>query len=280
MEKSGATLVSVGTTNRTRIADYERAVTPRTAAILRVHPSNYRIVGFVEEASLGELVALGAKARVPVIDDLGSGALVDLSRYGLAREPLVRESVAAGADVVCFSGDKLLGGPQAGIVVGRSEVVARVRKNPLARALRVDKMTLAALEATLRLFASDDAEIARRHPVVRMIALDRTALRARAEALRARVAERCRGAVDADVVDEWSSVGGGSLPAESLETACLSVRHRAHSADALATALRGADVPVFSRVKGSRVLLDLRTIGEGADEDAIVLALARVAATG
>lgn len=276
MEKSGATLVSVGTTNRTRLADYERAIGPRTRAILRVHPSNYRIVGFAEETPLAELVALGAKAGVPVIDDLGSGALVDLSRYGLAREPLVSESVAAGADVLCFSGDKLLGGPQAGIVAGKKAVVSRIRSNALARALRVDKMTLAALEATLRLFAGGEAELARSHPVVRMIAAPIEEIRARAEALRVRVLER-RPAVDAAVVPESSSVGGGSLPAETLPTACLALRAGAMTADALARALRAAPVPVFSRVKDERVLLDLRTIGPGPDEDAVVEAIERAA---
>ncbi len=279
LEKSGATLVSVGTTNRTRAGDYERALSPRTAAILRVHPSNYRIVGFTEEASLEDLVAIGRKAGVPVIDDLGSGALVDLAPKGLAGEPLVSESVAAGADVSCFSGDKLIGGPQAGIIVGRAAVLGRIRSNALARALRVDKMTLAALAATLRLFVAGPEALAEGNPTVRAIMTPLERVRERAALLRSRVA--ALGApIDARVVEATSSVGGGSLPLETLPTACVALRHRSLDADGLSEALRRADVPVFGRVKDEIVFLDLRTVGEGADEDAILAAIASVVPDG
>lgn len=272
IESAGASLVEVGTTNRTRAADYERAVSEKTALLLRVHPSNFKIIGFTEEASLPDLIALGNRVGVPVGDDIGSGALVDFAPFGLTDEPMARASIEAGADVVWFSGDKLLGGPQAGILVGKTRYIAPMKKHPLARALRPDKLTLAALEATLRLYRAGRAwtEI----PVLRRIA------RPPEEVLAAcgRVARLLRAvspALEADILATQSEVGGGSLPGSVLPSWAVAVTAAGKSADALARALRKAETPVYGRIERDRLLLDLRAVDE-AEEERIAAAFAGI----
>jgi L-seryl-tRNA(Ser) seleniumtransferase len=259
MRQSGARLVEVGTTNRTHLRDFAAAITAETALLLRVHSSNFRQIGFVSEVSLAEMVELGRKTGVPVLDDLGSGSLLDTSRYGLASEPMVQASVAAGADMVTFSGDKLLGGPQAGLIVGREAFVARLRHHPLARALRVDKGTLAALQATLQHYLRGEA--ADQVPIWRMIASPLAALEARAAAWAADL--RGRG-IPALVVPAMSTVGGGSLPGEVLPTRALALVHPAP--DRLASALRRGQPPVIGRISEDRLLLDPRTVSPELDE--------------
>ena len=260
MAQSGCAMVEVGTTNKTRLADYEAALTDRTAMLLRVHPSNFRIVGFTETPSLEELMALGRRRGLAVMDDLGSGALVDLSPYGVTDEPLVQASVRAGSDVVTFSGDKLLGGPQAGIVVGRAEAVARVRRHPLFRALRADKLQLTALEATLKLYLDRD-RLFREVPTLRMIATPLEECARRAQALSIRL-QGIPG-LDVEVQDDASEFGGGSVPARTLPTRVVAVRHAALSLEALAARLRQGRPPVFARVQRERVLFDVRTLQPG-----------------
>ena len=253
MRQSGARLVEVGTTNRTYLRDYEEAITEDTAIILRAHRSNFRITGFTHDVPLEELVELAHRQGLYLMDDLGSGALLDTARYGLAHEPMVQESIAAGADVVCFSGDKLLGGPQAGIILGRREIIERLRKFPLTRALRVDKTTLAGLQATLLHYVKGEAE--QKVPVWRMMAADPTELKRRAS----RWARRLRRAgIDAAVVEGRSAVGGGSLPGETLPTWLLALS--VPSPDAVARALRSYNPPVIARIEGDLLLFDPRTV--------------------
>ncbi|MGH9734918.1 MAG: L-seryl-tRNA(Sec) selenium transferase [Candidatus Acidiferrales bacterium] len=258
MSESGAVLREVGTTNRTRIRDYERAINERTRLLLRVHPSNFRISGFTERPSLEELILLGQRSQIPVYEDLGSGCLADLSAVGIS-EPVVRASCEAGASVVSFSGDKLLGGPQAGIIAGKKEIVERVRRNPLFRALRVDKLSVAALEATLKAYhrgALDEV------PALRMIRASREEIGNRAS----RFAERLRAAVPADILIEltagFSVIGGGSTPDQQLPTTLLALRSVRHSPSALDELLRKPvrGIPVVARVTDDRLTLDLRTV--------------------
>jgi L-seryl-tRNA(Ser) seleniumtransferase len=270
IESAGARLREVGTTNRTRIGDYERAVGPETAMLLRVHPSNFRVVGFTEEASLAELVALGKRTGVPVGDDIGSGALVDFAPYGLGDEPMAPRSIAEGADLVWFSGDKLLGGPQSGILVGRSDLLGPLKKHPLARALRPDKMTLAALEATLRLYEAGRAwdEV----PTLRRIA------RPAEDVLHAcgRVARALRAiapSLEVDIIAAASEIGGGSLPGHTLPSWAVAVDAGPRGAADLARALRKAETPVYGRIEKGRLLLDLRAVDER-EEELLVLAFA------
>jgi L-seryl-tRNA(Ser) seleniumtransferase len=253
LARSGARLLEVGTTNRTRAADYERAVGPETALLLRVHQSNFRVVGFAEQPRVEELAAVARRHGLPLVDDLGSGALADLWD-----EPDVRASLAAGADLVCFSGDKLLGGPQAGIVAGRAELVERLRRHPLQRALRADKLTLAALEGTLALYLEDAGRI----PVVAMLREPAAAVRARAERLAALVG----GEVEATV----ARAGGGALPLAEVESFACAIEEE------LATALRTGDPPVVAIVRDGRTLLDCRTLSDAeVDEVAAAVAAAR-----
>jgi L-seryl-tRNA(Ser) seleniumtransferase len=278
MGVSGATLREVGTTNITRIADYERAIGPNTGALMRVHTSNYRVSGFTKAATLEELVALGKKHGLPVIDDLGSGAMVDFSRFGFHGEPVARASLAAGADLILFSGDKLLGGPQAGIIAGRKEFIQRIEKDPLMRAFRLDKMTLAALEATLRLYLHEEQAL-QEVPGLRMLALPLEELRKRCEALAARLA-KIEGVGSAMVSDDVAYVGGGSLPDQSLKT-CVVELEPAGLGDAdLARRLRTGTPAVIGRLRDGKLLLDLRTVFPR-QEDALVEAVrATVAAKG
>jgi L-seryl-tRNA(Ser) seleniumtransferase len=262
MAQSGCILREVGTTNRTRAGDYSAALGDRTALILRVHPSNFRIEGFTERPSLAELVALGRQFNVPVVEDLGSGALLPLA----AGEPLVGDSVAAGAAVVCFSGDKLLGGPQAGILVGRRDLIDRIRTHPLMRALRVDKLTYAALEATLVEYLAGRAVAT--VPVARMLSMTAAEIEPRARAL----AERLRAAGwQADVVDGMSAVGGGSAPGVELPTKLVALSRAGQSADALEATLRSGNPPVIARIERDRVVLDLRTVA--AEDDRLIAAV-------
>ena len=268
--QSGARLVEVGTTNRTRLADYERAIGPETGAIMRAHPSNFRTVGFVEEVEVEALCELARDKRILVVDDVGSGALAE-GVPELGDEPAVRRSVAAGCAVVCFSGDKLLGGPQAGVMVGERAALERCRNHPLARALRIDKLSLAALEATLRLYL--DPEAARREiPVLRMLSAPESELAARAEAMRAALVD---GGVDARVIRSSAKVGGGALPLLELEGPVCAVDPDALGVDELARRLRAGDPPLVARAREGWLLLDPRTLddeGAQAAADLIVAA--------
>ncbi|MFQ6092512.1 MAG: L-seryl-tRNA(Sec) selenium transferase [bacterium] len=257
--KSGARLVEVGTTNRTYLKDYERAITDRTGALLCVHPSNFIVVGFTADVAVEDLVALGAQRRLPVVYDLGSGALVDLSQYGLEKEPVAKECVESGADLVTFSGDKLLGGPQAGIIVGEKALVERVRKNPLRRALRVDKSTLAALEATLRIYLTEP-DIAAKLPILRFLTRPLEDIERSASKIIEDLLLDLRGKVEMSLEDGLSRVGGGSLPAESLPTKLIALRPLRISPDELAARLRQQLIPIIGRIHQDRVLLDVRTI--------------------
>jgi L-seryl-tRNA(Ser) seleniumtransferase len=261
MAQSGAVLREVGTTNRTRAADYAAAIGERTALILRVHPSNFRIEGFTERPGLAELVDLGRRLGVPVAEDLGSGNLLPAGPG--AAEPPVADSVRAGADVVCFSGDKMLGGPQAGIVVGTAARLERIRRHPLMRALRADKMTYAALEATLVEYASGRA--GETVPVRRMIALAPEAIEARAR----RIAERLAGGDGwhATIVDGFSTIGGGSAPGSALPTRLLALAQEGTGADTLEGRLRRLSPPVIARIEHDAVVLDLRTVLPEEDEE-------------
>jgi L-seryl-tRNA(Ser) seleniumtransferase len=265
LERSGARLVEVGTTNRVYLEDFERALSPRTALLLRTHASNYRIEGFTHEPDARELASLGRRTGVPVVEDLGSGALVDLSRYGIAHERTVQEALSDGMALVTFSGDKLLGGPQAGIVAGRAQLVARLRSNPLLRALRVGKLTLAALGATLECYR--DPSSIERLPPYRMLATTLEELRERAKAYLAAVP-------GASIVESEAYVGGGAHPQERI--ASIAVALTAENPEALAERLRSSDPCVVGRIEGGRVLLDLRTIALEEDE-IVVAALTRAA---
>jgi L-seryl-tRNA(Ser) seleniumtransferase len=268
MAKSQAVLKEVGTTNRTRISDYERAISDRTRLLLRVHRSNFEITGFTEQAPLSELVRLARRRNIPLMEDLGSGALVDLHSFGVKGEPTVMDSLAAGVDVVTYSGDKLLGGPQAGMLSGRREHIARMRSNSLFRALRVDKLTYAVLEASLL------AYVKRQHdsiPTLRMMRASKDELRSRAEA----VLERVRSAaIRADLMEGESVIGGGAAPSATLPTVLVSLSAARVSADELAARLRSSTPAVIVRVEEGRVLLDLRTVFPEQDET-----LARVLAS-
>lgn len=255
-ELSGAVLREVGTTNRTRVSDYERAIGPNTAAVMRVHPSNYRVVGFAETPEIGELAELARRRGLLTIDDIGSGCLAHVTKLGLPPEPTFQESVRAGADVVLGSGDKLLGGPQCGIVLGRRELIERLRSHPLARALRIDKLTMAALSATLDAYLRGSAE--GEIPVLMLLAATSEQLLERARKIRENV--RHLPALSVDVRSDVAPVGGGSLPGAELPTAVLELHSREHSADELSRRLRTGSPRVFGRIQSDRVLLDLRSV--------------------
>jgi L-seryl-tRNA(Ser) seleniumtransferase len=276
MAQSGATLREIGTTNRTRVADYENAITEKTRVLLRVHPSNFQITGFTDKPSLAELASLAVRTKLPLVEDLGSGCLVDLSAFGIV-EPLVRQSIEVGADIVMFSGDKLLGGPQAGIIAGKKDLVAKIRRHPLFRALRVDKLTIAALEATLGAYlraAYDEI------PALRMIRLTVGDIKTRGENfLRELTVEIPRGETEAKVefelIDGASLVGGGSTPTQSLPTKLIRIASARHSAAQLEQRLRRAPagISVIARVESDRLILDLRTVLP-AQEPALVQSIA------
>ncbi len=268
MAKSGAVLREVGTTNRTRLADYERAISDRTKLLLRVHRSNFQIVGFTEQPSLEELVALGRGRNLPVMEDLGSGELFDLRQVGVHSEPMIADSLRAGIDVVTYSGDKLLGGPQAGIISGDCELVAKIRANPLFRALRVDKMFYAALEATLLAYLREDYDSI---PALRMLRVSEDELQHRAEHIARHLRISCP-QLEIEVVESCSVLGGGAAPGSTLRSRALAVGSTGLSSDEMLRRLRQWEMPIIARVEDDRVLLDLRTV-EPAQDATIVAAL-------
>ncbi len=279
MVKSGATLREVGTTNRTRIADYEKAINERTRLLLRVHRSNFEITGFTEQPATTELVKLAHQRGLPLVEDLGSGALVDLQTFGLRGEPSVLDSLRAGVDVVTYSGDKLLGGPQAGLLSGRADLIARMRSNSLFRALRVDKLTYAVLEATLLAYVKRDHDSI---PTLRMMSLTKEEVRTRAENIAKalltdeKAASSSRKKLSVEIIDGESVIGGGAAPSSVLPTCLLALTSTDLGADELSSRLRASDPPIIVRVEEGRVLLDLRTVF--ADQDHLVAdALRRIA---
>jgi L-seryl-tRNA(Ser) seleniumtransferase len=259
--KGGGQLREVGTTNRTRIADFANAITPQTGLIMRVHPSNFRIVGFTESASLKDLVALGRERSVTVVEDLGSG-LLDQMAEPLNQEATISESLAAGVDVVTASGDKLLGGPQAGLLIGRRKAVDALRRNPLYRALRVDKMTIAALDGVLALHEAGRREAL---PVPRMLVMPRAEIQSRAEGLRDRLRQVGGAAIEVREVN--SAVGGGAAPDVALPSCAVAIRPKDQSADSMARRLREASPPVIARIEDDELLFDLRTVLPGEDKE-------------
>lgn len=267
MAASGAVLREVGTTNKTRLADYEQAICERTAALLLVHPSNYVIAGFSESVELRALVELGRKHRLPVIHDVGSGALIDLAQFGLHGEPLAAQSLRQGADLVLFSGDKLLGGPQCGVILGRAGLVAQIARHPLARALRVDKLTLAALAATLRLYR-DPAQACRSIPLLQLLSTPLENLQLRAERLAAQIAA-APAVASAQAVQDTAYLGGGSVPTQQLATWCVAIEPRDWSVDRLAARLRTATPAVVGRIRDNRLLLDLRSVFARQDQELV-----------
>ena len=262
MEKSGAYLSEVGTTNRTRLKDYEKAIGPDTALILKVHTSNFRIIGFTEDTDLASLVALGKNYGIPVMYDLGSGCLAELDRYGLEREPTVRDVLATGVGVVTFSGDKLLGGPQAGVILGQKEILQIIKKNPLNRALRIDKLTLAALEATLMQYLQPEMAVKRLR--VLMALTEKLAdVTKRAKKLLSMLRKEHLEGLAISVKKGFSMSGGGSLPGQEIPTMLLSIVSTRMSPSSLEECLRQLDVPIIARISEDEVLFDLRTIEEG-----------------
>ncbi len=269
MAFSGAKLVEVGTTNKTHARDYANAITEDTAAILRVHPSNYKIQGFSSQVPLEEMVDVAHSNNLVMIDDVGSGALMDFSQYGFEPEPTLPESVEKGADIVCSSADKLIGSSQGGIILGKSEYIAAIRKNQFARIVRVGKLTLAALEATLELFLDQTTALSK-IPTISMVLRSQSELRERAEAIVKELADGIdKNAAEIETADGFSQMGSGSLPAQNMPTILVSVRPAAMSAEAFATALRKRKTPVFTRIQNDRVLMDPRTLW--ADDDKILI---------
>lgn len=265
MSRSGALMVEVGTTNKTHISDYEKAITENSAVIVKVHTSNYRILGFTAQVDLASLVALAGKHEMPVINDAGSGNLIDLSAFGFEHEPTVQEIVQTGADIVTFSGDKLLGGPQAGMVVGKKGIVEQLIKNPLNRALRIDKLTLAALETTLRLYLDREA-VFRKVPILRMITTTVADIEERARALIVRVRPRLPENVRIAVADDTSQVGGGALPLQNLPTRVIALCSTAMPVQEAERRMRNHEPPVIARIQKEQLLIDLRTVGEHEEE--------------
>jgi L-seryl-tRNA(Ser) seleniumtransferase len=271
MAKSGAVLREVGTTNRTRIADYERVITEHTRLLLCVHRSNFQIVGFTEQPSLEEMVTLGRKHNIPVMEDLGSGELFDLRNVGVRGEPMIADSLRAGVNLVTYSGDKLLGGPQAGIISGERELVAKLRSNPLFRAMRVDKMFYAALEATLLAYLREDYDSI---PALRMMRISEEELGRRADQMAKQLRSSCP-KLQVEAVDSRSVLGGGAAPGSTLPTRVLALKSASLNADQLCARLRQWETPIIARVEDGRVLLDLRTV-EPAQEAVILMALSSI----
>jgi L-seryl-tRNA(Ser) seleniumtransferase len=268
MAASGVKLVEVGATNKTHLKDYAIAINPDTALILKVHTSNYRILGFTEAVSGEELAELAHQHDIPVLEDLGSGLLIDLTPYGLPREPTVREALKTGIDLVTFSGDKLLGGPQAGIIVGNREVIDKLRKHPMARALRIDKLTLAALEATLRLYLDPQQALAQ-IPTLMMLSLPALELQQRCDTLLSKLMESIGDAADCAIIETTATVGGGALPLAELPGWAIALVPKGLSVNELATRLRHCEPPVIGRIQDDRFLVDPRTLN--ADDEALLL---------
>lgn len=261
MEQSGATLVSVGTTNKTHLEDYENAINDNTGALLKVHTSNYRILGFTSSVDSGELSILKERYKLPLIDDLGSGVLVDLSKYGLEYEPTVQESIKKGVDIVTFSGDKLLGGPQAGIIVGKREYIEKMKKNPLTRALRIDKFVVSALEASLKYYLDEESAI-KEIPTLNMITMPLDTINKKALTLMDKVNSIDNKKIDVYIVDDYSEVGGGSMPLQKLPTKCLVLSLNNLSTQAFENNLRKFHIPIITRLYRNKIYMDLRTIRE------------------
>ncbi|MBU5455473.1 L-seryl-tRNA(Sec) selenium transferase [Caproiciproducens sp. MSJ-32] len=262
MEQSGAILVSVGTTNKTHLWDYENAINEETAALLKVHTSNYRILGFTSSVSAEELYKLKQKYNIPLIEDLGSGVLIDLSKYGLEHEPTVQDSIKSGVDVVTFSGDKLLGGPQAGIIIGKKKYIEAMKKNPLTRAFRVDKFTISALEATLRLYL-DEENVIEKIPTLNMLTMGMDELENKANMLYNLLKAKIKhDDLIIDIVNSYSEVGGGSLPLERIPTKCISLKFKNSNITKFEKYLRELQVPIITRVYKDTIFIDLRTVKE------------------
>jgi L-seryl-tRNA(Ser) seleniumtransferase len=265
MTASGATMVEVGTTNKTHLSDYRNAITDQTGILLRVHSSNYRVMGFTEEVPLQEMVSLAQEHDLYMMDDLGSGSLVNWGQFGLKDEPTVQDSLASGADVVTFSGDKLLGGPQAGILVGKRDVLMHIRRHPLYRAMRLDKLVLTALEATLLVYTGGPEHMTEHLPNYRMVSTPLDTIKANAEQLATGI--NAVNGLTAEVIESSSQVGGGSIPAQDIPTWCVAVTHAELNATDLSKALRMSDPIVFARIHEDRVLIDPRTFVPGDTED-------------
>jgi L-seryl-tRNA(Ser) seleniumtransferase len=259
MKRSGALLREVGTTNRTHFNDYQKAIGPHTALLLKVHTSNFRVMGFTSEVSLQDLVQLGRQHHLPVINDLGSGCLVDLTQYGLEKEPTVQETIKTGVDVVTISGDKLLGGPQAGIILGKKDLLDSVKANPLTRALRIDKLTLAALESTLLLYF-DEKRAMEEIPTLRLLSLDTRELKRRGRRLLKRLSGMMSKEVTFTLREDVSQVGGGALPVQELPTMVVSIKPLDFSVNRLEENLRKGYPPIISRISREELILDMRTI--------------------
>lgn len=265
MAQSGGNLIEVGTTNKTHLYDYENAITENTAALLKVHTSNYKIVGFTESVTVEELVKLAHKHDIPVIEDIGSGVLVDLSKYGLEYEPTVQASIKAGADIVCFSGDKLLGGPQAGIIVGKKELIDKIKKHPLTRALRIDKFTAIALESVFHEYIDEERAV-KNIPVLKLINKNLDDIKTQAQLLYKELKNNAKEKCEITIESCESQIGGGSLPLERINSFCLSIRPLNMTTAALEKKLRNMDTPIIGRVINDNYIIDLRTVLEGEEK--------------
>ncbi len=274
MAQSGVRMVEVGTTNKTKASDYRNAIGENTALLIKVHTSNFRVVGFTEEVLLSELVQIGQETGIPVLDDVGSGCLVDLTRWGLPKEPTVQESVQAGADIVTFSADKLLGGPQAGIIVGKKKYVDGMKKHPLLRALRLDKLTLAALESVLSLYLDND-HVEKHIPVLSMLTEDADAMRKKAESLADEIRPVWNDAGVIEVICDSSQAGGGSLPETDIPTFVVALTHNCWTAEKVASLLRQSTPSILARIDHDRVLMDPRTLRDG-DSTEIAAAIKKI----
>lgn len=259
MKRSGALLKEVGTTNRAYLTDYQKVINPQTALLLKVHTSNFRVMGFTSEVSLQDLIQLGREHHLPVMDDLGSGCLVDLAQYGLEKEPTVQEVIKTGVDLVTFSGDKLLGGPQAGIILGKKGLVDLIKMNPLTRALRIDKLTLAALESTLLIYL-DERRAMEEIPILKMLNLDMSKLKRKGRRLLKRVSKRIPQGAQLNMREDMSRVGGGALPLQVLPTMVLAIKPFDFSVNRLEEELRKGDPSIISRISKDEVILDMRTV--------------------
>jgi len=265
LRRSGAILHEIGCTNKTHVHDYEEAINDNTGLLMKVHTSNYRIQGFVKEVPIGDLVPVGQRYGIPVMDDLGAGALLDLRYLGFPEEPLVKDSLASGADVISISADKLIGGPQGGIILGKKDTITKIRKNPLARVLRVGKLTLIALEATLKYFL-DQKRVFAEHPTTRMLTMPLAELERRARVIAEHIGEIPSATIE--VVEESSEVGSGAYPAHQIATFAVAVTHESIRAEEIARRLRLLPLAVFARVKKDRLLLDPRTVQDGEEPEA------------
>ena len=272
MKRSGALMVEVGTTNKTHLSDYEKAISDETGLLLKVHTSNYRIVGFTSEVNLSELIELGEKHNLPLLNDLGSGSLIDFSLYGIAHEPTVQDVVKTGIDVVTFSGDKLLGGPQAGIILGKRNILDKLIKNPLNRALRIDKLTLIALESTLRLYL-DQETVIQKIPTLRMITLSLETIERRVFDFKRKLQENMPDHIKIKIIDDTSQVGGGALPSQELPTKVIAITSKSISAQDLEKRFRETKPPIIARINKDQLRIDLRTVDES-EEEYLIAAIA------